>query len=186
MTGLFAKLPQLRELNHDALNSPRLNIVNRDAFLWIEESREYFDFILIDFPDPSNYSLGKLYTSAFYRMLEKHLSANGVAVVQATSPLYARQSFWCIVNTIESVGLKTAPYHAYVPSFGEWGYVAITRGEFVPPARYDVELKFLTPAMTRTLFEFPADMGRVDTEINRLNNQVLLRYFESEWRRVIR
>ena len=186
MTGLFAKLPQLRELNHDSLNSPRLRIVNRDAFLWIEESSEYFDFILIDFPDPSNYSLGKLYTSAFYRMLEKHLSANGVAVVQSTSPLYARQSFWCIVNTIESVGLKTAPYHAYVPSFGEWGYVAITRGEFVPPARYDVELKFLTPAMTRTLFEFPADMGRVDTEINRLNNQVLVRYFESEWRRVIR
>ena len=186
MTGLFGRVQQLRELNRDALNSPKLRIVNRDALLWMEESTEYFDFIVIDFPDPSNYSLGKLYTSAFYRMLEKRLSATGLAVVQSTSPLYARQSFWCIVNTIESVGLKTAPYHAYVPSFGEWGYVVVARGEFLPPAKYDVELKFITPAITRTLFEFPADMGRVDTEINRLNNQVLVRYFETEWRRVLR
>jgi spermidine synthase len=29
-------------------------------------------------------------------------------------------------------------------------------------------------------------MARVPTEINRLNNQVLVRYFEEEWRRVMR
>jgi spermidine synthase len=29
-------------------------------------------------------------------------------------------------------------------------------------------------------------MARVDAEINRLNNQVLVRYFEQEWRQVIR
>jgi len=27
----------------------------------------------------------------------------------------------------------------------------------------------------------PADMSRVDTEVNHLNNQVLVRYYESEW-----
>jgi len=34
------------------------------------------------------------------------------------------------------------------------------------------------------LFEFPPDMSRIDTEINRLNNQVLVRYYESEWQQV--
>jgi spermidine synthase len=29
-------------------------------------------------------------------------------------------------------------------------------------------------------------MSRVDAEVNRLNNQVLVRYFENEWRQVIR
>jgi spermidine synthase len=29
-------------------------------------------------------------------------------------------------------------------------------------------------------------MARVEAEVNRLNNQVLVRYFEHEWRQVIR
>ncbi len=53
-------------------------MVNADALQWLEESKEYFDFIVIDFPDPSNFALGKLYTAAFYRLIEKRLSANGL------------------------------------------------------------------------------------------------------------
>jgi spermidine synthase len=37
--------------------------------------------------------------------------------------------------------------------------------------------------MHATLFTFPKDMSRVPTEPNRLNNQVLVQYYESEWRR---
>jgi spermidine synthase len=29
-------------------------------------------------------------------------------------------------------------------------------------------------------------MARLEAEVNRLNNQVLVRYFEQEWRQVIR
>ena len=120
MTDLFSTAPALVALNQGALKSERVRVVNADALQWLEESKEYFDFIVIDFPDPSNFALGKLYTAAFYRLIEKRLSANGLMVVQSTSPLYARQSFWCVVTTLESVGFKTAPYHAQVPSFGEW------------------------------------------------------------------
>jgi spermidine synthase len=56
----------------------------------------------------------------------------GLLVVQSTSPLYARQSYWCVVTTLESVGFKTAPYHAQVPSFGEWGYIIAGRQDYVP------------------------------------------------------
>ena len=82
-----------------------------------------FDFVVVDFPDPNNYSLGKLYTTAFYRLLRHHLSAQGAAVVQSTSPMFARQSFWCIDETMKQAGFQTHPYHVYVPSFGEWGFV---------------------------------------------------------------
>jgi predicted membrane-bound spermidine synthase len=73
---------------------------------------EAFDFVVVDFPDPSNFALGKRYSTAFYRLLEKRLSAKGRIVVQATSPLYARKSFWSIVATLEAAGFKVAPYHA--------------------------------------------------------------------------
>jgi spermidine synthase len=142
--------------------------------------------VVIDFPDPSNFSLGKLYSNAFYRLLEKHLSARGLAVIQATSPFYARKSFWCIVATLEDAGLRTAPYHAHVPSFGEWGYIVAGRDAFALPRSFPVETRYLTVDTLKTMFDFPADMARVPAEVNRLNNQILVRYFEEEWRRVMR
>lgn len=186
MTRLFSTAPALVALNQGALQAERLTVVNADALQWLEDSKDYFDFIVIDFPDPSNFALGKLYTSAFYRLIEKRLSANGLLVVQSTSPLYARQSFWCVVATLESVGFVTAPYHAQVPSFGEWGYIIAGRRPFVPAAVDAQKTRFLTPETIPGLFIFPADMGRVPAEVNQLNNQVLVRYFEAEWRKVIR
>ncbi|MDA0191293.1 MAG: polyamine aminopropyltransferase, partial [Proteobacteria bacterium] len=112
MTRLFSTAPALTALNGGALASPKVTVVNADALVWLEENTERFDFIVIDFPDPSNFSIGKLYSAAFYRLLEKHLSETGLAVVQSTSPLYARQSFWCVVTTLESAGFVATPYHA--------------------------------------------------------------------------
>ena len=186
MTRLFSTAPALRKLNEEALQSPKVRIVNADALQWLEGSDELFDFVVVDFPDPSNFAIGKLYSAAFYRLLDKYLTAGALAVIQSTSPLYARQSFWCVVATLESVGFTATPYHALVPSFGEWGFVLAGKRAYRPPAKYEAPTRFLTPETTPALFEFPKDMARVDAEVNRLNNQVLVRYFENEWRQVIR
>ena len=185
VTRLFSRSPVLRDLNRDALNSGKVKIFNVDALQWLEKSSDVFDFIVVDFPDPSNYSLGKLYTSVFYRLLARHLAPDGLAVIQSTSPLFARQSFWCVVTTLEDAGLAATPYHALVPSFGAWGFIIAGRRPFTPPPAYDLEHRFLTPEVTRAMFVFPKDMDRVPAEVNRLNNQILVRYFEREWRRVI-
>jgi spermidine synthase len=186
MTRLFSTSPPLVELNAQALKSPKVKIINQDALIWLENHAEIFDFVVVDFPDPSSHGLGKLYTSAFYRLLDKHLAPDGLMVIQSTSPLYARKAFWCVVTTLESVGFTATPYHALVPSFGEWGFIVAGRRPYAPPQKYEVSLRFLTPEITPSLFQFPKDMARVETEVNRLNNQVLVRYFEEEWRRVIR
>jgi spermidine synthase len=184
MTRLFTDNSMLSVLNGGAFHDPRVHVVNADAFLWLADRPGSFDFAVVDFPDPTNYSLGKLYTSAFYRLLERHLSEHGAAVIQSTSPLFARQSFWCIVKTVESVGLHATPYHAYVPSFGEWGFVIASKQPYEPRDRYLEGLRFLTAETAPGLFRFPKDMLAVDTEVNRLNSQVLVQYYESEWRRV--
>ena len=186
MTTLFRTNRLLADMNQNSLSSPKLKVVNSDALVWLEQNPDVFDLALIDFPDPSNYSLGKLYSSAFYRLLEKHLSDRGLLVIQATSPFYARKSYWSIVNTLADAGLQPAPYHAYVPSFGEWGYIIGSRNGYVPPTKFTVPLRYLTPDTMKTMFDFPADMSRVDAEVNRLNNQVLVRYFEEEWRKVMK
>ncbi len=184
MTHLFSTHPYLVTLNQHSLTDPRVHVINADAFVWLDQTSEPYDFIVVDFPDPTNYSLGKLYTTAFYRLMAKHLSAQGLAVVQSTSPLFARQSYWCIVETLKQAGLKTYPYHLYVPSFGEWGFVLAGLNPYEPPSRLPDRLRYLSVSTVPQLFQFPNDMLPVDAEPNRLNDQVLVRYYEHDWREI--
>jgi spermidine synthase len=184
MTRLFSTHPYLSTLNAHSLTNARVHVINADAFPWLQQNPDSFDFVVVDFPDPTNYSLGKLYTTAFYRLLGQHLSMQGLAVVQSTSPLFARQSYWCIVETLKQAGLKTYPYHLYVPSFGEWGFVLAGMNRYDRPERLPGGLRYLALSDVPPLFQFPADMRPVDAEPNRLNDQVLVRYYEHDWREI--
>lgn len=184
MTQLFAEQPRLRALNHDALRDARVRVVNADAFGWLEQQDGFWDVIVIDFPDPSSYAIGKLYSTSFYQVVDQHLAAGGYAVVQTTSPLIARQSFWTVAATLEAVGLTTTPYHAHVPSFGEWGFIIASRRPWRLPSTLPAGLRFLTVAGLPALLDFPPDMARVAAEPNRLSDQGLVRIFEEEWGRV--
>lgn len=184
MTQLFSTQEALVTLNGGSLRSPKVTIVNTDAFKWLEQNTAMFDVIVVDFPDPTNFSIGKLYTSSFYALLDQHLAASGYAVIQTTSPLVARQSFWTVVTTLESVGLRTAPYHANVPSFGEWGYVIASHRPWRQPEAMPSGLRFLDIKTLPLLFDFPIDMARVDASVNRLSNQALVTTYEAEWGKV--
>lgn len=185
MTRLFTSNEMLTELNRNSLSSSKLQVINRDAFIWLKEAaaekKQFFDAVIIDLPDPSNYSVGKLYSITFYKLLHEVLTDRSLVVVQSTSPLVARQSFWCVNNTLEASGFRTTPYHAYVPSFGEWGYVIASRSRYVPPQNYPVGLKYVSYETAREMFHFPADMARLETSIQRLDDQALVRYFDKEW-----
>ncbi|MEO5881692.1 MAG: polyamine aminopropyltransferase, partial [Caldimonas sp.] len=102
------------------------------------------------------------------------------------SPLIARRSFWTVATTVEAAGLTATPYHAHVPSFGEWGFIIAGRRPYRMPATLPGGLRFLDPQGLATLFEFPPDMARVPAEVNRLSNQVLVQTFEDEWGQVQR
>ena len=115
--------------NTFAARAGRWSAQHRKKAIW-----GWIAFVVVAFPDPNNYGVGKLYTTAFYRLLARHLSRDGLVVVQATSPLFARKSYWCIEETMHQAGLTTYPYHLYVPSFGEWGFVlASLDGGYTPP-----------------------------------------------------
>jgi len=186
MTELFSRQPMLTQLNAEALQSPKVKVVNADAFTWLENTPEVFDVIVVDFPDPTNFNIGKLYTHSFYALLDRHLAASGYAVIQTTSPLVARRSFWTVVTTIESAGMRATPYHAHVPSFGEWGFVVASRRPYRLPTQLPKDLRFLNLHSLPSLFDFPLDMARVPAEVNRLSNQVLVSTYEMEWGRVAR
>jgi spermidine synthase len=181
MTRLFSTQEMLTRLNGGSLTSPKVRVINTDAFTWLKENRDFFDFIVADFPDPSNFSIGKLYTTAFYERARSALARDGAIVIQCTSPFVARKSFWCIDETLRACGLVTEPYHANVPSFGEWGFILASARPLPNEFKLPDGLRFLEPNNVAELSHFPPDMGRVAVDVNRLNNQTLVRYFESEW-----
>jgi spermidine synthase len=183
MTSLWKTFRPLGELNHRSFADRRVRVINEDAMVWLATNREPFDVAIADFPDPNSFALGKLYTTRFYRLLREHLRSGGAIAVQCTSPLFARRSYWCIVRTIEAAGFHVRPYQTTVPSFGVWGYALAHREPFDEPRHVSVPVQFLDDAILASLFVFPPDMAPLPVDINRLDNQILVRYYEDEWRR---
>jgi spermidine synthase len=183
MTRLSEAFSPLAELNKHSFSDPRVEVINQDAMIWLEQARGPFDASIVDFPDPNTFALGKLYTTRFYRLLKLSLTPDAAISVQCTSPLFARNSYWCIVKTMEAAGLSVRPYQTAVPSFGVWGFALARREPFEPPARAPSGLRFLDDQSMAAMFVLPADLGAVPVDVNRLDNQALVRYYESEWKR---
>lgn len=190
MTQLFSSNSLLTELNGNSLTSNKLTVINQDAFLWLKNLQQtrdkpQFDALIVDVPDPSNYSVGKLYSLSFFKLLPTVMHNDSAVVIQSTSPLVARKAFWCVEKTLAAAGFLTAPYHAYVPSFGEWGFVIGTFSPYRRPNSYPDGLRYVSAETAGEMFHFPADMAKVETGIQRLDDQVLVRYFDEEWSRYL-
>src|SRR5262249_11427638 len=106
VTDLAATYPPLRALNADSFPDARVRVVTDHAmrFFAAREHGEPVDVVLLDFPDPSTYSVGKLYTKEMYAAVRRRLAPGGALVVQSSSPLLSRSTFWCIAHTLEAAG----------------------------------------------------------------------------------
>lgn len=189
VTQLFKHNQALTKLNQDSLSHSKVTILNQDAWKFLENSEQLFDVVIIDLPDPNNPSLSRLYTTTFYKLIHTHLSRDGVVVTQASSALFSRQAFWSIAKTMEAAWLgegSILPYHSYVPSFGEWGFVLATKRPIQASSiqlKALPDLKYLNQATLSSLFHFPPDIAPLDVKVNRLSDHVLLRYYQAGWAR---
>jgi len=204
MTNLSDRFPALGQLNENAYHNPKLTVVNADGYIWVRKYQpdaRPFDVVIIDFPDPHNYALGKLYSRQFFRLLKRVLAPGGAVAIQCTSPFFAQRTYWCIVKTMEAAGFTAKPYYIAVPSFfGIWGF-ALARLEkdfptpdkvptgLTSPEGRPVQLKCLNDASMKAMFAMPVDLllpPGTTVEINRLDNQAVVQYHESEWKRYAR
>jgi spermidine synthase len=170
----------------------KVTVINLDAAALLENLAGKFDIIIIDFPDPNNEELAKLYSRTFYRRLADRLAMDGVFVQQATSPFHAREAFLCIGRTIRAAGLSAVPYHDNVPSFGEWGWwlgghrerwsPASLKKELKNVSELKVETRYLSPEMMHASLDFGKDQLISDEcEINTLVNHKIFTYYLMGW-----
>lgn len=175
--------PRMAELNRDALRDPRVKVVPADAFGWLRDTRERFDAVIVDMPDPDATSTAKLYSQEFYTLARRALAPGGRMVVQAGSPYFAPRTYDCILGTIRAAGFSATPYHVDVPSFGDWGFVLAQEGP-APEPRIDPpeRLRFLDQATLSAATVFPADRSpRRDPRPSTLDDPRVLRLATEEW-----
>jgi len=182
MTRIASENRYIQRMNQASLSDARVQIVHADAFRFLKEAAVRFDVIIADLPDPNNPSLARLYSREFYRLARARLSPEGLFLTQATSPYFARQAFWCIHNTLEEAGLKTLPYHLYIPSFGDWGFVLASQNALDPESiRLEVATRYLAPEVLPGLFVFPKDMAKATRAFSTLDKPLILSYYLEGW-----
>ena len=172
------------KINQGAMSHPKVKLVAKDAMQFLQSSNEFYDVILSDLPDPSNESLSRLYSTAFYKLVQSKLSANGLFATQATSTFHTRNAFWCIYESLQASGFTNVyPYHVYVPSFGDWGFVmAANRPLETQNVRLDVPAKFLDSTLLQKMFFFEQDIVNPGNILpNRMDQPELLDYFLEDW-----
>ncbi|MEM8825257.1 MAG: spermidine synthase, partial [Pseudomonadota bacterium] len=181
VTELFSRRDDLAALNDNALRDPRVDVVNADAYVWISEGDDAFDVAVLDLPDPRNLSLSRLYSVEFMRQLARRMSAQGVIVTQAGSPMFAPEAFWIVAETV-ATGWEVTPYQAYVPSFGLWGFV-LGRPDGMRPrqADYPAGLSYLTPEVWQAAQVFDAQIGPREVPVNTLSDHPLPRAYQAGW-----
>ncbi len=182
ITQLFSTAPALRAINGDAFADNRVEVINADAFTWVRNTDRLFDVILVDLPDPTNYSIGRLYSLEFYRNLGVLLAPQGIMSVQSTAPYVSGKSFAMIGETLRQAGFAIRPYHAYVPSFGDWGFTLAAHSAIGALGALPPDLRYFSADEEGRMMEFPADMQEQAPGANRLENQALVQLFTSEWR----
>ncbi|BAC12899.1 spermidine synthase [Oceanobacillus iheyensis HTE831] len=176
----------LLEINEGALMDEKVEVKNMDAFQFLEDTSEWYDVILVDLPDPNNESLNKLYTKEFYSLVRNHLKPEGTLMVQATSPVFAREVYWTISETISSTNLNTENLHVDVPSFGNWGFVMASREEIdLDIMEIPVSTRFLTDDMMPALTAFGKDedqqIPNFELKANTLIDPHLIQIYEKAW-----
>lgn len=175
---------RLKALNEGALFDPRVKTVAQDASRFLGAAKSYYDLILVDLPDPSNEAVARLYSTWFFDLARQRLTPNGLLATQATSPFHTRKAFWCIVETLKASGFgEVQPYHTYVPSFGDWGFVLA--GRKLPdllPFSTPLPVRYLSEEVVAAMMHFPKDTAPLPgLQPNRLDQPALLAYYLEEW-----
>lgn len=169
----------------------QVSLINVDAVKFIDQAAGFYDVIIIDFPDPSNLELAKLYSRTFYAKLRNKLAKHGIMVQQSTSPIHSKQAFLCIGRTMENAGYAVVPFHENVPVFGDWGFWIAGKQE----AWTDVQLKnaldnvagipenvrHVSPELIHASLVFGKESLKTEqTTINTILNNAIFFYYQAE------
>lgn len=189
ITDLARTHPLLLNINTAALLNSKVNIINADAFTFLQKNNQPYDVIIADFPDPRSADLARLYSRQFFLSVFRNLRHNGVFITQAGSPLFARRAFLAVLKTMRTIYPALA-LHTTIASMGDRGWVLARKNQQRHHAQLQAQvaalnfshlpLRYLDRKTLNTMLgaqgkNFYADYD--DIQVNRLSSLSLYRYY---------
>lgn len=189
MTELALSHEILLAVNDSTFHDEKVGLINDDAYHFMDTTRQMFDVLIIDLPDPRSVELSRLYSFEFYILCKRQLRPGGVIVTQSGSPYFAPKSFECIDKTMQVAGFNTLQIHNNIVTMGEWGWtIGWTGSKTVEEAMMKIESfpyerlenRWLNQSASRQITSFGKNLfyeERDSVEVNRIHNPVLYRYY---------
>jgi spermidine synthase len=143
----------------DPWTDPRVKMLLRDAFGYLEESPGQFDVIISDTTDPIGMA-ERLFSDEFYKLVVRALVRGGTAATQCEQPFFDSDLIQQIYRSARALTKHPAYYYANIPTYPGGGigfmYVSDTPWENglvtpYPPGTNN----YINPEIHRAAFALP-------------------------------
>jgi len=106
-----------------AYDHPKVELIIADAVIWLQQTTEKFDIVLVDGSDPVGPAAG-LFKTSFYRDIKSILNEGGMMAGQVGSPLYNLERCREVMGMLGSIFPFTGFYTVFIPAYpsGCWGF----------------------------------------------------------------
>lgn len=173
-------------MNQHAYEHEKVHIIHEDLLQYISKTKERYDAIFIDLPDPRSIETNRYYTIEFYNLIRNILNEGGVMITQAGSPLFATEAYYTIGYTISETGFHVLPIHNQILTLGEWGWYVCSvdqelgamKNKLVSQKELSIETKWFNREAASLISAF--GKTRIDTlseHINSLENPLVYQYY---------
>ena len=106
----------LIKINDNSLTNNKLNIFYEDAFSFIKNTKNKYDIIIADRPDPIG--AGKsLFKKEFYKRINNIISPEGVSVFQSGVPFFQKKELKTVLKDVSTYFKYSGYYLTVVPSY---------------------------------------------------------------------
>ncbi|HJQ13988.1 MAG TPA: polyamine aminopropyltransferase [Anaerolineales bacterium] len=143
----------------DPWADPRVDLLVRDAFGYLEENPGQFDVIISDTTDPIGMA-ERLFSDEFYKLMVRALTPGGAAATQCEQPFFDSELIREIYKTARALSKNPAYYYANIPTYPGGGigfmYVSDTPWENGLKTPYPPGVnQYLNPEIHRAAFALP-------------------------------
>ena len=121
----------LKEVGGDSWLDKRLKINICDGYKWVQNIKNnYYDAILIDCSDPSDFANG-LFSTDFYKECKRILNEKGILATQSESPESFKKIHIEIIQSLKSIFKTASTMYAFVPFYpsGIWSWTFASNNE---------------------------------------------------------
>jgi spermidine synthase len=183
--GIGKNLEPIVRFNKGSLNNPKVRTIIQDGRIFLENSLEKWDVIIIDILEPSvSYpELSRLFSVEFYGIVKEHLEPEGIITVACSASSEMPSYYWAIQATIKAAGFYILPYHFdFIVEWGQdWGFcLASTKSVNQSDVQIKVSTRYLNQDRLNDMLRIPYYLlGNWDSEkIQTDNNNLLINIVE--------